>query len=195
MIYSMPLIFLIVLVSMLVTFALYWIFVLIIKPLMSKSNACRYIFPCSRLHTNFLTPAMDLFLDIVHVHSGEQIRVFLTTIAAPACSLSFTRSTKISNFRLTKNNLLTTLYIDWHNCLLHYNEQVITLPSKGTAFSFQPNLLTSFDRPGPYNIQLLARHMDALLQVSHSSELDFVTASDLLSFPYRHPVNPSCPYQ
>ena len=39
------------------------------------------------------------------------------------------------------------------------------------------------------------RHMDALLQVPHSSELDFVTASDVLSFPYRHPVNPTCPYQ
>ena len=74
-------------------------------------------------------------------------------------------------------------------------QHVITLPSKGTAFSFQPNLLTSFKRPGPYNIQLLARHMDTLLQVPHSSELDFVTASDLLSFPYRHPVSPSCPYQ
>ena len=60
---------------------------------------------------------------------------------------------------------------------------------------FQPNLLTSFKRPGPYNIQLLARHMDALLQVPHPLELDFITASDLLSFPYRHPVNPSCPYQ
>ena len=42
-IYSMPLMFLTVLVSMPVTFALYWIFVLIIKPLMSKSNACQYI--------------------------------------------------------------------------------------------------------------------------------------------------------
>ena len=194
-IYSMPLIFLIVLLSMLVTFALYWIFVLIIRPLMRKSNTCRYIFPCSRSHTDFLTPATDLFLDIVHVNSGEQIRVFLTTIAAPACSLSFAGSVKISNFRLTKKNLFTTLYIDWHNCLLHYNEHVISLPSKGTAFSFQPNLLAFFERPGPYNIQLLARHMDALLQVPHSSELDFVTASDLLSFPYRHPVNPSCPYQ
>ena len=193
--YSMPLMFLIALISMIVTFALYWMFVLIIKPLMSKSNACRYIFPCSRSHTDFLTPATDLFLDIVHVNSGEQIRVFLMTITAPACSLSFTGSVKISNFRLTKKNLLTTLHIDWHNCLLHYNDHVITLPQKGTAFSFQPNLLTSFDRPGPYNIQLLARHMDALLQVPHSSELDFVTASDLLSFPYRHPVNPSCPYQ
>ena len=193
--YSMPLMFLIILRSMIVTFALYWMFVLIIKPLMSKSTACRYMFPCSRSHPDFLMPATDLFLDTVHVNSGEQIRVFLTTIAAPACSLSFTGSVKISNFRLTKKNLLTILYIDWHNCLLHYNEHVITLPPKGTAFSFQLNLLTSFDRPGPYNIQLLARHIDALLQVPHSSEVDFVTASDLLSFPYRHPVNPSCPYQ
>ena len=100
--YSMPLMFLIILISMIVTFALYWMFVLIIKPLMSKSNACRYMFPCSRLHTDFLTPATDLFLDIVHVNSGEQIRVFLTTIAAPACSLSFTGSVKISNLDLLK---------------------------------------------------------------------------------------------
>ena len=193
--YSMPLMILIALLLMLITFLLYWIFVLLIQPLMHKSNTCRYLFPCSRPQNDFLTPATDVFLDIVHVNSGEQIRVFLTTITAPACSLSFTGSVKISNFRLSKKNLLTTLYIDWHNCLLHYNDHVITLPSKGTAFSFQPNILTSFDRPGPYNIQLLARHMDALLQVPHSSELDFVTASDVLSFPYRHPVNPTCPYQ
>ena len=37
--------------------------------------------------------------------------------------------------------------------------------------------------------------MDALLQVSHALEFDFVTASDLLTFPYRNPVNPTCPYQ
>ena len=87
------------------------------------------------------------------------------------------------------------MYIDWHNCILHYNDHAITLPSEGTAFSFQPNLLTTFSRPGPYNIQLLARHMDTLLEIPHASELDFVTASDLLVFPYRNPVNPSCPYQ
>ena len=86
------------------------------------------------------------------------------------------------------------MYIDWHNCILHCNDHVITLPSEGTAFSFQPNLLTTFSRPGPYNIQLLARHMDALLQIPHATDLDFVTASDLLVFPYRNPVNPSCPY-
>ena len=123
--YSMPLMFLIALITMTLTFALYWLFVLIIKPLMSKSNACRYLFPCSRSHTDFLTPATDLFLDIVHVNSGEQIRVFFTTITAPACSLSFTESVKISNFKLSKKNLLTTLYIDWHNCLLHHNYHVI----------------------------------------------------------------------
>ena len=97
-VYSMPWIFLIVLLSMIATFALYWIFVLIIRPLMRKSNACRYIFPCYRSHTNYLVPATDIFLDVVHVSSGEQIRVFLMTITAPACSLSFTRSVKISNF-------------------------------------------------------------------------------------------------
>ena len=37
--------------------------------------------------------------------------------------------------------------------------------------------------------------MDALLQIPHASKLDFITASDLLTFPYRNPVKPSCPYQ
>ena len=37
--------------------------------------------------------------------------------------------------------------------------------------------------------------MDALLQIPHSLELDFVTASDLLIFPYRNPFNPTYPYQ
>ena len=83
---------------MLTIFALYWIFVLIIRPLTRKSNACRYILPCYKLHTDFLIPAMDVFLDIVHVSSGKQIRVFLTMIAVPACSLSFTGSVKIANF-------------------------------------------------------------------------------------------------
>ena len=68
---------------------------------MRKSNTCRYILPCYRSHANILTPATDIFLDVVHVSSGEQIRVFLTTIAAPACSLSFTGSVKI----LTVNSL------------------------------------------------------------------------------------------
>ena len=42
--YSILWIFLIVLLSMLVIFALYWIFILIIRPLMRKSNTCRYIY-------------------------------------------------------------------------------------------------------------------------------------------------------
>ena len=48
--------------------------------------------------SNFLTPAMDIFLDVVHVTLGEQIRVFLTTITTPPCSLSFTGSVRIQNF-------------------------------------------------------------------------------------------------
>ena len=59
--YSMPLMVLIALLSVLITFLLYWIFVLLIKPLMHKSNTCRYLFPCSTRHNDFLTPATDLF--------------------------------------------------------------------------------------------------------------------------------------
>ena len=46
--YSTSLMILIALLSMLITFLLHWIFVLLIQPLMRKSNACRYLFPCSR---------------------------------------------------------------------------------------------------------------------------------------------------
>lgn len=187
--------FVIVLLSMLLVFALYWIIVLIVVPIFRKSSICRYMLPFQNSKSKYLTPATDIFIDIVHITSGEQIRAFLTTITAPACSLSFTGSVRLTNFKLSRRNILSTLKVDWHNCLLHYDNHVIPLPNRGKAFSFQPNLLTKFDRPGPYNIQLLARHMDALLQIPHSSELDFVTASDLLSFPYTHPVTPSCPYR
>ena len=64
--YSTPWIFLIVLLSMLIIFALYWIFILIIRPLMRKSNTCRYILPCYRSCTDFLIPATDIFLDVLH---------------------------------------------------------------------------------------------------------------------------------
>ena len=43
--YSIPLMVFIVLLSLILTFVLYWMFVLLIKPLMSKSNTCRYLFP------------------------------------------------------------------------------------------------------------------------------------------------------
>ena len=46
--YSMSLMVLIALLSFLITFLLYWIFVLLIQPLMRKSNTCRYLFPCFR---------------------------------------------------------------------------------------------------------------------------------------------------
>ena len=37
--------------------------------------------------------------------------------------------------------------------------------------------------------------MDTLLEIPHMSELDSVTASDLLTVPYRNSANPPCPYQ
>ena len=74
------------------TCIIYWIIVLLIVPLTRKSSVCQYLFACRKPYGNFLTPAMDIFLDVVHVTLGEQIRVFLTMITAPPCSLSFTGS-------------------------------------------------------------------------------------------------------
>ena len=52
----------------------------------------------------------------------------------------------------------------------------------------QPNLLTSFKRPGPYNIQLLARHMDALLQIPTFFRTRLcITALDLIVIPIQTP--------
>ena len=193
--YSPLWIFLIVLLSMLVIIALYWIFVFIIIPLTRKSSACRYILPCYKLHTDFLIPLMDVFLDVIHVSSGEQIRVFLKTIMVPPCSLSFTGSVKITNFQVSRNIYLLLYILIGIIVFYIIMNMSLTFLQKEQLFSFQPNSLISFSRPGPYNIQLVARHMDALLQIPHSLELDFVTASDLLTFPYRNPVNPTCPYQ
>ena len=96
--FSITWIILIVFFSILLLLVLYWIIVLLIVPLTRKSSVCRYLFSCYKPYGNFLTPATDIFLDIVHVASGEQIRVFLTTISAPPCSLSFTGSVQIQNF-------------------------------------------------------------------------------------------------
>ena len=90
--FSIPWIILIVFLSILLLLALYWVFVLLILPLTRKSSICRYVFPCHKPYGNFLTPATDIFLDVVHVTLGELIRVFLTMITAPPCSLSFTGS-------------------------------------------------------------------------------------------------------
>ena len=78
---------------------------------------------------------------------------FLTTISAPPCSLSFTDSVWIANFRLSWKHLLSTLYIDWHNCILHYNDHFITLHQKAQPSHFNQIYWLLFSRPGPYNIQ------------------------------------------
>ena len=96
--YSTLWIFIIALLSMIVILLSYCIFVFIIRSLTRKSSICRYVLPRYKSRNDFLIPATDIFLDVVHVSFGEQIRVFLTTISAPSCSLSFTGSVKVTNF-------------------------------------------------------------------------------------------------
>ena len=112
-------------------------------PLTQHSSTLRHCVICQK-SSDHLTPTTDIFLDIVHIYSGEQIRAYITTITTPSCSLCFTGSVQLNGFWVSTDCLKVTLHIDWHNCLLHYDEFVIPLPEKGTAFAFQPNLLTDF---------------------------------------------------
>ena len=101
--YSTPWIFIIVLLSMLTIFALYWIFILIIRPLTRKSNTCRYILPCYKSRTDFLIPATDIFLDIVHVSSGETDQRFCDNDCSPSMfSILYRISSKLLIFNSLK---------------------------------------------------------------------------------------------
>ena len=176
----------------LTAFVLWLILRYLILPLTYKSNICRHI--CvgymTENHTFQRPPITDLFLDIVHVHSGTQICIYLTTISAPACALSFTGSVLLNYFKVDRRKLQLLVHIDWHNCLLLYNNFIIPLPDTGTALFFQPNLLTDFTRKGPYNIVLLARHLDQLIQIPHLHQTDTlpsVERVEQLEFPLKSP--------
>ena len=96
----------------------------------------------------------------------------------------------LHNFKVDIHKLQLVVHIDWHNCLLLYNNFVIPLPATGTAFPFQPNLLTDFNRKGPFNIVLLAQHMDQLIQIPHLDQVDNLASVEWLDFPLS-----SSPYQ
>ena len=167
---------------------LWLVFKFLLLPLCFRSNTCRQI--CMSCIYNSQTrspPTTDIFLDVVHIYSGKQIRIYLTTITAPASALGFTGSVKLKNFKLRPKKFTIFVDIDWHNCLLLYNNFIIPLPERGTALPFQPNLLTDFTQEGPFNIVLLARHLDTLLQIPHIDHHDFMSSDDKLDFAIESP--------
>ena len=126
-------------------------------------------------------------MEVVHIHSGKQIRIYLTTITAQASSLGFTGSVKLKNFKILSRKLQLFVDIDWHNCLLLYNNFIIPLPERGTALFFQPNLLTDFTQAGPFNIILMARHLDTMIQIPHIDNTDFMSSDEKLHFAIKSP--------
>ena len=56
-------------------------------PLTQCSSNLRHCVICQK-SSDHLAPTTDIFLDIVHIYSGEQIRAYITTITAPSCSLA-----------------------------------------------------------------------------------------------------------
>ena len=168
---------------------IFWaIFKIFILPLFFKSTMCRQL--CVSCFHNSQTrraPVTDIFLDIIHIYSGKQIRLYLTTISAPASALGFTGTVKLRNFKIITRKFQIFVDIDWHNCLLLYNKFIIPLPERGTAVPFQPNLLSDFNLQGPYNIVLLARHLDTMIQIPHLDNQEYMQSEEKLHFPVESP--------
>ena len=159
---------------------IFWaIFKIFILPLFFKSTMCRQ-FCISCLHNSQTrrAPVTDIFLDIIQ---------YLTTISAPASALGFTGTVKLKNFKIITRKFQIFVDIDWHNCLLLYNNFIIPLPERGTVVPFQPNLLTDFNLQGPYNIVLLARHLDTMIQIPHLDNQEYMQSEEKLHFPVESP--------
>ena len=164
------------------------LFKIFILPLFFRSTMCRQLcVSCLHSSQNRRAPITDIFLDIIHIYSGKQIRVYLTTISAPASALGFTGTVKLKNFKIITRKLQIFVDIDWHNCLLLYNNFIIPFPERGTAVPFQPNLLTDFNLQGPYNIVLLARHLDTMIQIPHLDNQEYMQSEEKLHFPVESP--------
>ena len=114
---------------------IFWaIFKIFILPLFFKSTMCRQLcISCLHNSQTRRAPVTDIFLDIIHIYSGKQIRLYLTTISAPASALGFTGTVKLKNFKIITRKFQIFVDIDWHNCLLLYNNFIIPLPERGTA--------------------------------------------------------------
>ena len=168
---------------------IFWaIFKIFILPLFFKSTMCRQLcVSCLHNSQTRRAPVTDIFLDIIHIYSGKQIRLYLTTISAPASALGFTGTVKLKNFKIITRKFQIFVDIDWHNCLLLYNNFIIPLPERGTAVPFQPNLLTDFNLQGPYNIVLLARHLDTMIQIPHLDNQEYMQSEEKLHFPVESP--------
>ena len=174
---------------LLIALVIWFIVKYIITPLSYKSSICRQLcVSCFQDNQEHRPPSTDIYLDIVHIRSGLHIRIYLTTLSAPACALSFSGSVMLKNFKTYHRKLRLIVHIDWHNCLLLYNNFVLSLPSEGVAMPFQPNLLTRFNKEGPYNIVLLACHLDQLIPIPHVDETENLPDVPKLEFPLtKHP--------
>ena len=104
------------------TLLIFWIVLkFLLLPLCFRSNICRQI--CISCIYNSQTrspPTTDIFLDVVHIYSGKQIRIYLTTITAPASALGFTGSVKLKNFKIRPKKFTIFVDIDWHNIVFCY---------------------------------------------------------------------------
>ena len=88
------------------------------------------------------------------------------SVCPPTHSTSCSNIFKISGGITLKNSTLTThccystLDIEWATFHLYVHQDPIVLPKCRYVYGVQPNLLTDFDAPGPYQILFMASYLD-----------------------------------
>ena len=102
----------------------------------------------------------DIFIEVVHLLTNKTAYAHLLTLPVVPMSLGYRGSITLENLNLFTHSCYSTLDVEWGNFKLYVHQDPIVLPKRGYIYGFQPNLLTEFDAPGPYEIQFMASCLD-----------------------------------
>ena len=80
-------------------------------------------------------------------------------------SLGYRGSINLENPNLITHCCYLTLDVEWGNIKFYIHYDPIVLPKRGYIYGFQPNLLTEFNAPGPYQIQFMANYLDLCTRI------------------------------
>ena len=126
-----------------------------------RSSVVHIFWPCCMkrdyIRNTFTT---DIFIEIVHLLTNKIVYAHLLTLPVVPMSLRYRGSITLENLTLTNYYCYSVLDVNWDSFHLYIHHDPIILPKRGYIYGFQPNLLTDFEAPGPYQIQFMASYLD-----------------------------------
>ena len=132
-----------------------------------RSSVAHIFWPCCMqrdyIRNTFTT---DIFIEVIHLLTNKIVYAHLLTLPVVPTSLRYRGSITLENLTLTNHYCYSALDIEWGTFHLYFHHDPIILPKQGYIYGFQPNLLTDFDAPGPYQIQFMASYLDLCTPIS-----------------------------